>query len=221
MPSRPIAPPATPPRAWPARRYRSLLAAALLGVAIGAAAGTIRGDLFRDERYRIQVTKPASWHFVPGEQASSRAREALPEGVRSGQASAATLLVAVSEVPPGTPTRYPGRVTVAVEDLTGRPGVETLELYAQANLRTLGNLLQEFRLEGPSERVRAGGVAGLRVEYSGVVLRPEGPVAIRGVALHFLRGRTGYAIAAVAAAEAFAARRATLQQILASVSFLP
>ena len=154
MPSRPIAPPATPPRAWPARRHRGLLAAALLGVAIGAAAGTIRGDLFRDERYRIQVTKPASWHFVPGEQASSRAREALPEGVRSGQASAATLLVAVSEAPPGTPTRYPGRVTVAVEDLTGRPGVETLELYAQANLRTLGNLLQEFRLEGDRKSTR-------------------------------------------------------------------
>ncbi|MEK7853352.1 MAG: hypothetical protein AAB272_00255, partial [candidate division NC10 bacterium] len=84
----------TPPRAFPARARRALLAAALLGGAVGAAAGTIRGDLFRDERYRIQVTKPAGWHFVPAEQASSRAREALPEGARSGQ-TAATLLVAV------------------------------------------------------------------------------------------------------------------------------
>lgn len=213
--------PMTPPRAFPARARRALLAAALLGGAVGAAAGTIRGDLFQDERYRFQVTKPAGWHFIPAEQASSRAREALPKGLGSGGAGAAALLVAVSESPPGAPARYPGRVTVAVEDLTGRPGVETLELYAQENLRTLANLLQEFRLEGPTERVKAGGVAGLRAEYSGVLSRPEGPVAIRGIALHFLRGRTGYAIAAVAAAEEFAARRGTLQQVLASVRFLP
>ena len=213
--------PMTPPRAFPARARRALLAAALLGGAVGAAAGTIRGDLFQDDRYRIQVTKPAGWHFVPAEQAASRAREALPEGLRSGGAATATLLVAVSERPPGAPARYPGRVTVAVEDLTGRPGAETLELYAQANLRTLANLLQEFRLEGPTGRVRAGGVVGLRAEYSGVLARPEGPVPIRGIALHFLRGRTGYAIAAVAAAEEFPARRGTLLQVLASVRFLP
>ncbi len=221
MLAHPAAAPMTRPRQGPARARRALLAAALLGGAVGAAAGTIRGDLFRDERYRIQVTKPAGWHFVSAEQAASRARKALPEELRGGRAGAATLLVAVSESPPGTPARYPGRVTVAVEDLTGRPGVETLELYAQANLRTLANLLQDFRAEGPTERVKAGGVAGLRAEYSGVLHRPEGPVAIRGIALTFLRGRTGYAIAAVAAAEEFAARRGTLQQILASVHFLP
>jgi hypothetical protein len=221
MPEPLAAAPVIPPRAWPAMAGRGLLAAVLLGGAIGAAAGTIRGNVFRDDRYRIQITKPPTWHFVPAAQASSRAREALPEELRGGRAGAASLLVAVSEHPPGAPARYPARVTVAVEDLTGRPGVETLELYAQANLRTLGNLLEDFRLEGPSDRVRAGGVSGLRVEYSGVLHRPEGPVPIRGIALHFLRGKTGYAITAVAAAEEFAARRGTLQEILASVSFLP
>lgn len=221
MPEPVVAAPMIPPRARHAVARRGLLAAALLGGAVGAAAGTTRGDVFRDERYRIQITKPPAWHFVPAAQASSRAREALPEELRRGRAGAATLLVAMSERPPGAPVRYPGRVTVAVEDLTGRPGVETLELYAQANLRTLGNLLEDFKLEGPSARVRAGGVSGLRVEYSGVLHRPGGPVAIRGIALHFLRGRTGYAITAVAEAEEFAARRGTLQEILASVSFLP
>ncbi|MBI2081601.1 MAG: hypothetical protein HYT86_07770, partial [candidate division NC10 bacterium] len=194
MPDRPAPPPARRPRRHRACP-RPVLAAALLAAgAAGAAAGTIRGDVFRDERYRVQLTKPPNWHFVPAEAASSRARQALPEAVRKGRVAGATLLVAVSEVPPVFPARYPARVTVAVEDLTGRSGVETLELYAQGNLRTLANLLEEFQVEGNTERVKVGGVAGLRVEYSGTVRRPEGPVAIRGIALHFLRGRTGYAI---------------------------
>lgn len=218
MPERPASPPARRARARRACPWTPLVAALL---AAGAAAETTRGDLFRDERHRIQLTKPPGWHFIPGEAASSRARRALPEAVRKGRIAGATLLVAVSEAPPGAPARYPGRVTVAVEDLTGRAGVETLDLYAQGNLRTLANLLEEFRLEGNTEPVKVGGVAGLRVEYSGTVRRPDGPVAIRGIALHFLRGRTGYAIAAVAAADQFASKRATLEQILASVGFLP
>ena len=210
-----------PPRLRPAGPWHGLLVAALLGVSTIAAAGTIRGDLFRDEEHRIQLKKPAAWHFVPAEQASSRARGALPEGIRGEQAAPATLLVAVSESPPGAQVPYPARVTLAVENLTSRPGVESLEAYAQANLRTLDTLLEDFKLEGRAERVKAGGMPGLRVEYTGRVARPGGSVAIRGIALHFLRGTTGYAIAAVARAEDFAARRATLQQILGSVNFLP
>jgi hypothetical protein len=209
------------PRLRPARPWHGLLAAGLLGLSTMAAAGTIRGDIFRDEEHRVQIKKPAAWHFVPAEQASSRARGALPGDVQGERAAPATLLVAVSESPPGAQARYPARVTLAVEDLTARPGVESLEAYAQANLRTLDALLEDFRLERRSERVKAGGMSGLRVEYTGRVARPGGSVAIRGIALHFLRGKTGYAIAAVAGAEEFAARRATLQQILGSVNFLP
>lgn len=210
-----------PPRARPATARSGLLAAALLASAIGAAAGTIRGDVFRDERYRIQITKPPTWHFVPVEEASSRAREALPEELRGGRAGAASLLVAVTEDPPGAPARYPARVTVAVEDLTSGPGVQTLERYAQASLGTLDILAVDFKLEGTAERVKVSGVAGLRVEFSAILTPYEGPVPIRGIALHFLRGKTGYAITAVARAEEFPARRATLQQVLGSLSFLP
>ena len=209
------------PRLRPARPWHGVLVAALVGLSTIAGAGTIRGDIFRDEGYRIQIKKPAAWHFVPADQASSRARGALPEDVRGEQAAPATLLVAVSESPPGAQVRYPARVTLAVEDLTSQPGVQSLEAYAQANLRTLDTLLEDFKLEGRSERVRAGGMSGLRVEYTGRVARPGGSVAIRGIALHFLRGQTGYAIAAVTRAEDFAARRATLLQILGSVNFLP
>ncbi|MGH7379145.1 MAG: hypothetical protein ACREJ7_02690, partial [Candidatus Methylomirabilales bacterium] len=96
-----------------------------------------------------------------------------------------------------------------------------LERYAQASLGTLNILAVDFKLEGTAERVKVGGVAGLRVVFSAILTPYEGPVPIRGIALHFLRGKTGYAITAVARAEEFAARRAMLQQVLASLSFFP
>lgn len=200
-----------------------LLLASLALLTGQAAAQTPPGspDLYNDPTHGLRIIKPAGWEFLTLSSVLSEMRTRLAEQTGPTEAEAllkqVQLLVVIADRPGAAPEES-ARVTLVTEDLRAHPELKTPREYADANRKSLQQLVQDFRLEAPYTEVRAGSHTGLRYEYT-ARSSSDGSKPFRAIALHFLVERRGYVLSARAPVDHFPSRRPAFEAILKSFTF--
>jgi hypothetical protein len=185
-----------------------VLVAAGAGVAPLGAQERVQGDVYANARYGLQISKPATWHFLTAGMIVDLARKtagATPLATNEDPVKVAGFAVIISKEPTLGREVVP-QVVLLVHELRERP----------ANLvRTCEGLragMNEPETVEPTREVRIEGRPAARLDFRGLV---DG-AAVRARALCTFRDRQAFVVVAQALAADFDREAGMFETILSS-----
>ncbi len=199
--------------AWlPGRAPRAGAAglALLLVLAAPAASGQerVEGDLYANDRYGIQISKPPRWQFITAGTILDLAKKSGRAGGLKGDedpVKVAGFAVIVSKTAVLGPEVTP-QVVVLVHEVSKPP--ESLVKVCEG----LRSGMTEPEALAPTREIRLGGRPAARLDFQGIV----GGAMVRATALCTFRERQAFVVVGQAPAAEFQGELATFESILAS-----
>jgi len=203
------------PVGWVRPRWTALrgpIAALLLAVGLAAqpalAQDGVRGDVYANDRYGIQITKPSAWYFITAKMIVDLAKRAgggAPIRGEDDPVKLAGFAVIVSKGPT-LGTAIEPQVTLLVHELPAPPA----DLVAACEGLRTG--MSEPETVSPTRPVTLGGKAAIRLDFRGFI---DGAV-VRATALCTITGRRAFVVVGQALSADFDRETQNFEAILGS-----
>lgn len=168
----------------------------------------VQGDLYANDRYGIQISKPPRWHFITAGAILDLAKKSGRAGGLKGDedpVKVAGFAVIVSKAAVLGPEVTP-QVVVLVHEVAKPP--ESLVKACEG----LRSGMTEPEALAPTREIRLGGRPGARLDFQGIV----SGAMVRATALCTFRERQAFVVVGQAPSAEFQGEIATFESIIGS-----